>query len=154
MWVLFTAYLLLQTLDMATTLYGVSHLGLKEDNPEAAELMRVNGLKGGLVAMAMDNLGLVLLLVIMSNWKIGPLVAVTLLGAFSAQFVPTVINNAVWITQGRGLNFEQMIPLYGGFYFLGGLLTLLYLNHIGDLDRLTEYLRDKLNEYPLTRILF
>jgi hypothetical protein len=152
--VLLTLYLLLQTLDIATTLYGISYLGLVEDNPQAAELMDAKGLKGGMVDMAMENLSLVLLLVIMSNWRIGPVIAVTILGAYSAQFIPTVINNAMWITYGRGLFFEQMILLYGVSYLLGGVFTLLYLNHMGDLEELTHYIRKWLGESPLTRNLF
>ncbi|MCK4399407.1 hypothetical protein KAV46_00355, partial [Candidatus Bathyarchaeota archaeon] len=57
--VLLTLYLLLQTLDIATTLYGISYLGLVEDNPKAAELMEVKGLKGGMMDLAMENLSLV-----------------------------------------------------------------------------------------------
>ncbi len=147
-------YLLFQTLDIATTLYGISYLGLVEDNPEAAELMDVKGLKGGMFDMAMENLSLVLLLAIMSNWRIGPIIAVTILGAYSAQFIPTVLNNAMWIALGRGLFFEQMIPLYGLSYLLGGAFTLLYLNRVGDLEELTEYIRKWLGESPLTRDLF
>ena len=152
--VLLTFYLLLQTLDIATTLYGISHLGLVEDNPKAAELMEVKGLKGGMMNLAMENLSLVLLLVIMSNWRIGPIIAVTILGAYSAQFIPTVINNAMWITFGRGLFFEQMMLLYGVSYLLGGVFTLLYLNRMGDLEEITEYMRKWLGENPLTRNLF
>jgi hypothetical protein len=153
-WVLLTLYLLLQTLDIATTLYGISYIGLVEDNPKAAELMEVKGLTGGMVDMAMENLSLVLLLVIMSNWRIGPVIAVTILGAYSAQFVPTVVNNAMWIAFGRGLFFEQMMLLYGVSYLLGGALTLLYLNRVGDLEELTQYLRKWLGESPLSRYLF
>jgi hypothetical protein len=153
-WVLLTSYLLLQTLDIATTLYGISYIGLVEDNPKAAELMEVKGLTGGMVDMAMENLSLVLLLVIMSNWRIGPVIAVTILGAYSAQFVPTVVNNAMWIAFGRGLFFEQMMLLYGVSYLLGGALTLLYLNRVGDLEELTQYLRKWLGESPLSRYLF
>jgi len=152
--VLLTLYLLLQTLDIATTLYGISYLGLVEDNPQAAELMKVKGLKGGMMDLAMENLSLVLLLVIMSNWRIGPIIAVTILGAYSAQFIPTVINNALWITLGTGLFFEQMMLLYGVSYLIGGVFTLLYLNHVGDLEELTAYIRKWLGENPLTRDLF
>lgn len=150
-WVLLTVYLFLQTVDIATTLYGVSYMGLVEDNPKAAELMEVKGLKGGMVDMAMENLSLVLLLVIMSNWRVGPIIAVTILGAYSAQFIPTVINNALWINFGRGLFFEQMVLLYGVSYIIGGALTLLYLNRAGDLEELMEYIRKWLRESPLTR---
>ncbi len=152
--VLLTLYLLLQTLDVATTLYGISYMGLVEDNPDAAELMEVKGLKGGMMDMAMENLSLVLLLVIMSNWRIGPIIAVTILGAYSAQFIPTVLNNAMWIAFGRGLFFEQMMPLYGASYLLGGAATLLYLNRVGDLEELTKYIRRWLGESPLTRDVF
>jgi len=152
-WVLLTLYLLFQTLDIATTLYGISYLGLVEDNPKAAELMEVKGLKGGMVDLAMENLSLVLLLVIMSNWRIGPIIAVTILGAYSAQFIPTVINNAMWITFGKGLFFEQMILLYGVSYLIGGVFTLLYLNRVGDLEELTEYIRKWLGKNPFTRDL-
>jgi len=152
--VLLTSYLLLQTLDIATTLYGISYLGLVEDNPDAAELMDIKGLRGGMMEMTMGNLSLVLLLVIMSNWRIGPIIAVTVLGAYSAQFIPTVLNNAMWIALGRGLYFDQMMPLYGASYLLGGLFTLLYLNRVGDLNELTEYLRRWLGESPLTKGLF
>lgn len=152
--VLLTLYLLLQTLDVATTLYGISYLGLVEDNPDAAELMDVKGLTGGMFDMAMENLSMVLLLVIMSNWRIGPIIAVTILGAYSAQFIPTVLNNAMWIAFGRGLFFEQMMPLYGASYLLGGAATLFYLNRVGDLEELTDYLRSWLVESPLTRGVF
>ena len=152
--VLLTLYLLLQTLDIATTLYGISFLGFVEDNPKAAELMELKGLTGGMFDMAIENLSLVLLLVIMSNWRIGPIIAVTVLGAYSAQFLPTVVNNVMWIALGRGLFFEQMMPLYGVSYLLGGTFTLLYLNRVGDLEELTEYLRRWLGESPLTRDLF
>jgi hypothetical protein len=152
--VLLTLYLLLQTLDIATTLYGISYLGFVEDNPKAAELMDVKGLRGGMFDMAMENLSLVLLLVIMSNWRIGPIIAVTILGAYSAQFIPTVLNNALWITLRRGLFFEQMMPLYGLSYLMGGAFTLLYLNRVGDLEELTGYIRKWLGESPLTRDLF
>lgn len=104
--------------------------------------------------MAMGNLSLVLLLVIMSNWRIGPIVAVTILGAYSAQFIPTVLNNAIWILLGKGLFFEQLMPFYGVSYILGGGLTLLYLNRMGDLEELTEYIKKWLVESPLTRTLF
>lgn len=43
--VLLTLYLLLQTLDVATTLYGITYLGLVEDNSDAGELMEVKGLR-------------------------------------------------------------------------------------------------------------
>jgi hypothetical protein len=65
-----------------------------------------------------------------------------------------VINNAMWITFGRGLFFEQMMVLYGVSYLLGGAFTLLYLNRVGDLEELTDYLRKWLGESPLTRDLF
>ncbi|MCK4400271.1 hypothetical protein KAV46_04745, partial [Candidatus Bathyarchaeota archaeon] len=68
--------------------------------------------------------------------------------------IPTVINNAMWITFGRGLFFEQMMLLYGVSYLLGGVFTLLYLNRMGDLEELTEYMRKWLGENPLTRNLF
>jgi hypothetical protein len=152
--VLLTLYLLLQTLDVATTLYGISYMGLVEDNPDAAELMDVKGLKGGMLDMAMNNLSMVLLLVIMSNWRVGPIIAVTILGAYSAQFIPTVLNNAMWIAFGRGLFFEQMMLLYGASYLLGGAATLFYLNRVGDLEELTDYLRRWLGESPLTRGVF
>jgi hypothetical protein len=152
--VLLTVYLLLQTLDIVTTLYGISHLGFVEDNPKAAELMETKGLKGGMVDMAIENLSLVLLLVIMSNWRIGPIISVTILGAYSAQFIPTVINNAMWITSGKGLFFEQMMLLYGVSYLIGGVFALLYLNRMGDIDELTEYIRKWLGESPLTRNLY
>jgi len=43
--VLLTLYILLQTLDIATMLYGISYRGLVEDNSKAAELIEIKGLK-------------------------------------------------------------------------------------------------------------
>jgi len=47
-----------------------------------------------------------------------------------------------------------MMLLYDVSYLLGGVFTLLYLNHVGDLEELTDYIRNWLEETPLTRNLF
>lgn len=151
--VLFTLFLMLQTLDIATTLYGVTNLGLVEDNPEAINLMERKGLINGLMTMTFDNLGIVILLIVFSNWRVGPVISLVLLGGFAAQFIPTVVNNVSWITLRRGLYFNQMTPLYGVSFYAGALLTLLYLYRLGDLEEFTQYVLKVLREGPLAKRL-
>jgi hypothetical protein len=147
--ILFSIFLMLETVDVATTIYGIKVMGLVEDNPSASDIMKVKGLEGGLISMVIDNVGLVLLLVLLSNRNVGPLFAVILLGAFSLQFLPTAVNNLCWIYLNMGLYYEQIMPVGAACYMLGGLFTILYMNSIGDLDNLIIDLKDWVSDKPI-----
>ncbi|MCW4050779.1 MAG: hypothetical protein NWE89_13695 [Candidatus Bathyarchaeota archaeon] len=150
-WALFTLYLVLQVIDITTTRYGIIHLGLIEDNPRVQDAMFLKGLEGGLLDMLGNNLSIVVLLLLLSNWKAGPAMAVVILGSFSFQFLPTVINNLTWIFFYRGLSYTELLPLSVFSYMLGGVVTVIYLIKMGDLDDINQDLRNWLMEWPLTR---
>ncbi len=146
-------FLLLQFMDIFTTHYGITKMGLMESNPRVAALMQVNGLESSILGVLKDNLSRVLLLVLLSNLSIGPILAAVVLGAYSFQFIPIVINNLMLITFGVGMNFNELLPVSALAYLIGGFLTLYYLNRIGELVELNEDLKKRITTHPLARRL-
>lgn len=124
----------LQLLDFATSYYGIVAKGLKEDNPRVASLVDAYGIQGWLIKMFTSNLSSAIILALLCSRDIGPLIAIGLLGAFSLQFVPTVLNNMSWIFLDKGLYFEQLRPINAFAYTFGCFISIFYLAWVGEID--------------------